>query len=265
MYPRYFGFEFAHGASVVTIAQRDGACFAKGDVWPMPKLWRFSIQDPFDHTHDLGTVLSEQSWQAIHEALRQTAKTLQLGGDIAALVLANPSQVGRASAGAAACPATTSLVDTPDAFPHEIVDRKKVAKQQNTRLNRKQKRAEARLQRAEATAGVVRPEAQLSDLRTTLSAKQAPAARKAGRPLPDLRTTISSGGAAGGAAPSQMAVDRKVLLKRLKSDKKRLRRCKKLQAKPLGDLSSQERKIVASFAKLERKVKARSAELDAFQ
>ena len=235
----------------------------------MPKLWRFSIQDPFDHTHDLGTVLSEQSWRAIQVALRQTAKALQMSGDIAALVLANPPQVYGADAadGAGAVDAPAAAVASKASKASKAASKvstasksSKAAKQQQKKLNRKQKRAEARLARAEATLGV-RPEAQLPDLRTTLAVEPA---TRGGSKLPDLRTTIAGGAAASGATPLRVT-DRKVLLKRLKGDKKRLARCKKLQAKPLEDLSAPERKIVASFAKLERKVKARSAEIDALQ
>ena len=85
----YFGSEFAHGTDVVTIKHRDGACEKKVEVWSMPKLWRFSLQDPFDETHDLGTVLSDLTWQSILNELRATAVLLRKnGGDIAALVLA---------------------------------------------------------------------------------------------------------------------------------------------------------------------------------
>ena len=42
----------------------------------MPKLWRMSIIDPFEYTHDLGVVLSESGMAALMRELRRAAHVL---------------------------------------------------------------------------------------------------------------------------------------------------------------------------------------------
>ena len=74
------------------VTPRDGATVGKVQAWEamagaawmprtdggvlMPKLWRMSIIDPFEYTHDLGVVLSESGMAALLRELRRAAHVL---------------------------------------------------------------------------------------------------------------------------------------------------------------------------------------------
>jgi len=96
---RYFGpgggFDFATHAVVTHTV----GVAPKAALWPLPRLWRFSIRDPFDLMHDLGTVLSEVGWKKVRRELGR-ARDLLLGPGGDALLLVGMRTGGDAGGGA---------------------------------------------------------------------------------------------------------------------------------------------------------------------
>ncbi|CAM9856546.1 unnamed protein product, partial [Ectocarpus sp. 4 AP-2014] len=75
--------DFCHAKEVMTL--RPKTILNKADVWARPKLWRTSVEDPFEtfdstNPHDLGTVLSRAGQMLLHREWKRGYAVMKKGG-----------------------------------------------------------------------------------------------------------------------------------------------------------------------------------------
>ncbi|CAM9151743.1 unnamed protein product [Ectocarpus fasciculatus] len=82
-YFRHLAEDFCHAKEVMTL--RPKTILNKADVWARPKLWRTSVEDPFEtfdstNPHDLGTVLSRAGQTLLHQEWKRGYVVMKKGG-----------------------------------------------------------------------------------------------------------------------------------------------------------------------------------------